>query len=254
MRFKIVLGASALSAAILFATVPAQAQTQGTPWTVEGALADEDATDSDGRRYDDHAVTLEAGQRYRLSLDAEDFDTLLKLYRTTDADPVAENDDAGGSLNSALTFVPEESGTYTLRATSFDAEGRGGYTATVATLAPLPAPVTQPIGSETMTWQIYTGALTANDPAEQGYFDDYLVSLAAGETVWIHLTADNYDTMVQVFPADRRSGEPLASDDDSGGELNSLLIFTPETSGDYIVRSTSFEEGATGAYRLRVGK
>ena len=49
--------------------------------------------------------------------------------------------------------------------------------------------------------------------------------------------------------------EPLAQDDDGGDDVNAFLLFTPEESGDYIVRATSAgEERTLGSYQLRVGE
>ena len=59
---------------------------------------------------------------------------------------------------------------------------------------------------------------------------------------------------MQVYRAEDREGEPIASDDDSGGELNSQLIFTAEDAGDYVVRVSGLGGNAVGAYRLRVSE
>ena len=51
------------------------------------------------------------------------------------------------------------------------------------------------------------------------------------------------------------AAEPLAQDDDGGDDVNAFLLFTPEESGDYIVRATSAgEERTLGSYQLRVGE
>jgi hypothetical protein len=60
---------------------------------------------------------------------------------------------------------------------------------------------------------------------------------------------------VQVLSAEgRERGEPLASNDDGGNSLNSLLRFKAETAGDYIVRVTAFAADGRGRYRLRVSE
>ena len=85
-------------------------------------------------------------------------------------------------------------------------------------------------------------------------FDDYLVHFEAGQERTIMLDAEGYDTVLQIYRAGDREGEPLASNDDSGGALNSMLVFKAEQAGDYVVRATALGAGATGAYRLRVSE
>src|SRR5690606_12591833 len=70
---------------------------------------------------------------------------------------VAENDDGEG-LNPRINFTPTESGTYTLRVSAFAPEGRGAYTAGLATLPPLPPAQTPP-------WR-GSGRIEASDPTD----------------------------------------------------------------------------------------
>jgi hypothetical protein len=48
------------------------------------------------------------------------------------------------------------------------------------------------------------------------------------------------------------NGNVLAEDDDSGGNLNARIIFTPTYTGTYNVVATSFNAGATGAYTISI--
>ena len=57
-------------------------------------------------RYDDHRVRLEAGQRYRLSVNSDAFDPVAHLYRAGEAEPVAENDDGDGASIRGSTIRP----------------------------------------------------------------------------------------------------------------------------------------------------
>lgn len=254
MRFLLV----ASTALAVLATSPAFAQ--GQVWSGNGTLADSDRSTEDGHRYDDHVVRLEAGQRYRISLDSDAFDAVLRLYRSTSDEPVAENDDGGESLNSRISYQPTVSGDYVLRATSYSADGRGAYSARVETQAPLPPPVTTPgqIVSATGTWSLWQGTLTNADPDMEGrHYRDYLIRVEAGQTRYISLTASDFDPMVQVFAAAERGNDTpmtLDEDDDGGVGLNSFLVFAPDEAGDYIVRVMSFGSEGTGAYTLYVSQ
>lgn len=248
MRFNKLIAASLLSAAALVAT-PAMAQN----WSATGELTDSDAVSTTSSpRHDDYRIQLSAGKRYAITAQSDAFDTVISLYRSTSAEPLATNDDSGDTLNSRIVFSPTQSGTYTLRVTSYSDDGRGAYTAAVEELPPLPAPITTPTGTETTEWSVFAGELTDSDPTDGGHYKDYAVTLTAGQPAIISLSSDAFDALVKVYS--ERDADPVASDDDTGGNLNSLLVFTPETDGTYYIRVTSFDAGSTGAYTLRITK
>lgn len=205
--------------------------------------------------YDQYAIRLEAGRRYRISVDSEDFDPIARLYRSGRDEPVAENDDSGGGLNSRISYTPAESGEHVLRVGSFGGDDSGAYSYGIAPQPPLPPPSTYFSRMEATIWRVYTGVLAASDPDDEGrHFDDYLVSFAAGQRRTISLESEAFDSMVKVYRAGERDGEPLASNDDGGGGLDALLTFAAEEAGDYIVRVTSFSGAGAGAYKLRVSE
>lgn len=263
------LGLSAAALAASFA--PASAQPSPEPfWSVEGRLEDGDRVEADtsadptedpdetqegaeGHRYDEHQFYLDAGRRYRISAASDDFDTLIRLYRAGEDEPIAENDDFEG-LNSRIAYSPAESGDYVLRILSFSESGRGAYTASVEPLPPLPPPVSgRPTSTSRLRWRIWQGELTDADQERDGRrFDDYLVTMGAGQTHLISVESDAFDPMVWVLRASEREGEPLDLDDDAGPGFNALLGFQADEAGDYIVRVTSYGEGEAGGYRLRI--
>jgi hypothetical protein len=254
---RLALSLAATVATLAF-TAPAMAQ---TPWTAEGQLTAGDSRDGEHRAYDMHQVWLAAGTRYRISVNSPEggFDTMLQVLQPGTAEPVAQNDDAGGTLNSRVAFTPTRTGTYLIRVTSFSNDGRGAYTARVEAMPPLPPPSSaEPTRTERLTWRIWEGELSDGDGDNDGHhYDDYLVHMRAGQTRFITLDSLGegdaaFDTLVQVLSADAREGEPVDSDDDGGAGLNSMLGFTPEADGDFVVRVTSFTEGAKGRYRLRI--
>jgi hypothetical protein len=271
---RILFAAASFAAlALALAAAPASAQ---EPQRIAGALEDSDSqvavpgpdaeeelvegqdpTPAANHRYDDHRIRLEAGRRYRLSVNSEAFDPIARLYRAGENEPVAENDDSNESLNSRIVYSPAASGDFILRVTGFSAEARGAYQAEVAALPPLPEPATLYQHMDATIWRTYDGAITSSDPALDGdgrHYDDYRVNFAAGQTRLIWLDAAGFDTLVQVFRMSDREGEPLASDDDSGGGLNSLVAFRAEEAGDYVIRVTSFDGEDGGPYRLRVSE
>jgi len=200
-----------------------------------------------------HPVPLEAGRRYVIGAASTVFDTVVQVYRAGNATVLAEDDDGGDGTNSRLDFVAPESGDYLICVSSYGSRGAGAYTVDVATAAALPPPATRPTRSERTRWQVYEGNLGEGDPEEAGKrFDDYEIRLGPGERALIALDSAAFDPVLQVYPASRRGGQPVASDDDNGGGLNAFLVFAPEEGGTYIVRATTFSETGGGAYRLRV--
>jgi hypothetical protein len=244
-------GAYTASAAIR-PPVPAPQRSSGAG---EGRIDDNDAAgEEEDNRYDEYAVRLEAGRRYRISVDSSDFDPVARLYAPARGEPVAQNDDSDG-LNPRISYAPRESGDYILRVAAFSDEGRGAYRYRVAEQAPLPAPSTFFSRMEATIWKVYTGSLAASDPETDGrHFDDYLVHFEAGQERLIRLDATGFDPVVQILRADQRDGEPIESDDDGGDGLNSMLLHKAEAAGDYVVRVISLGSDGTGSYRLRISE
>jgi len=238
------------------ATLPPLPPSSPVPWSISGRIDTGDSTEegADGRRYDEYSLRLDAGQRYRLSVNSDAFDSFARLYRAGTDEVIAENDDGGGGLNSLISFRPTEAGDYVLRVSPLAADGRGAYRAAAALAPAWPAAQTSYQRMEATIWRVYVGELSASDGDNGGaHFDDYIVHFDAGQERTIMLNAE-FDTVVQVFSAADREGEPLASNDDSGGTLNSMVVFKPEQAGDYIVRATALGNNARGAYRLRVSE
>ena len=168
-----------------------------------------------------------------------------RLDRTTDDGPPAQ-----GNRTSSIRGTSRD-----LEALATD--GTGAYRASAEIAPPLPAPLTSFTSMRTTVWKVYTGALINTDgqSASGAPVDDYLIHFDAGQERIIALDAPNFDTVVQVRAVDGRDGEDtLASNDDGGNSLNSLLRFKAETAGDYIVRVTALGANGRGSYTLRVSE
>ena len=79
---------------------------------------------------------------------------------------------------------------------------------------------------------------------------EHRVNLEAGRRYTITADSEAFDTYLRLLRPG--SEEVIVENDDSGESLNSRLNFTPPTSGEYVVRVSSFSPGGTGAYNLRV--
>lgn len=251
MRFRSLLLTSLAVPAML--AMPAAAHNQpaaaAQPTTIQGNIAVCEAARGE------HRVRMERGQRYTITATSDSFDTFLRLLRPGVEAPLAEDDDGGGGLNSRINHTATESGDYLVRVSSFAPGGVGSYQLRVDPAQPLRPAVSRPTRTERSQVRLYEGALTTSDAAEEGrHFDDYEVQLGANQAAMIHLDGQGTDVLLRVYRADARGGQPLMENDDGGGGLNSFLFFAPETPGTYVVRATTFGEGGTGPYRLRISE
>lgn len=214
----------------------------------------------DDKPYQVQTINLEAGKRYSFSAESEDFDPMMRVSFADDNDEeLAEDDDGGEGRNAYLEFSPGQSGLHRLRVVAVNGDV-GTYVLNVRELPPLPPALrANPVGSNTMVINRYSGTLTETDGEIKGRrVDDFLFHFQGGKQVFIFLdaTSDGFDPYLEIRAANRRlTSDPIASDDDGGDRMNAFIAFTPEETGDYIVRATSADENAqTGRYQLRVGQ
>jgi len=239
-----------LAALFLGSAAAAQAPLLSMRGTLPAAGAAASAPPSSG-----HTVQLAAGQRVRISAASDDFDTVLRLFQLGKAEPIAENDDFDGSLNSRLLFTAPEPGEYRIEVSAFSSGASGAYSLVVSRAPSLPQPVTEATTTTaSIEWRRFEGALTAEDPeGEGGRFDDFQLALAEGQSIVILLDAVEgaFDPVVHVHDLAGRESAPIATNDDAGAGLSSRLLFTAPAAGDYIIRVAAFS-GGRGRYSLRV--
>lgn len=263
MRGKLWIGvASAALMALGFAPIasaqdrdpPGDASTQaqltvGTP--VDGQISP--AGDSDWYR-----LHVERGQSYHITLDgvagegaAQPIDTTLGVYGA-DGHQLAFNDDTNGSLNSALDYVPSDTGDVFVEAKSFNDTATGGYHLNVtATVLPPDA-----VGNDAGT----RARISANAPVNgsldyPGDVDWYRFSARTGQMYTITLAGAQgaasplADPLLRVLDS---RGTEIASNDDSDGSLNSSLNFVPSRGGDVFVSAQGYGDQGVGAYMLNI--
>jgi hypothetical protein len=81
------------------------------------------------------------------------------------------------------------------------------------------------------------------------YYQIQRVDLSPGTTYAIDLTSKDFDAYLILLDA---NGRVLAEDDDSGGDLNARIVFTPSAKMTVTIMVTTYAQGATGKYRLQV--
>ncbi|WP_436355620.1 PPC domain-containing protein [Brevundimonas sp. CEF1] len=212
-----------------------------------GRLTSGDAEDEDGKTFDAYAFRANAGDRVAILLESDDFDPLVRVGRMVGGSFVqaAQNDDGDGKgLNSYLVFTAPQAGEYVIQTTSVSGDSEGDYRLTLEQGPPAPEARSIAIGDEV------SGRLNEDSPkSDSGSSADlYRFTGRAGQRVAISLKADDFDSYLELFDVNHNS---LATDDDSGGELNARLTFVLPEDGDYLIEARGFSD-ASGSYDLKV--
>jgi len=211
-----------------------------------------------------HKEFLQAGVTYVIQMKSSQFDTYLFL-ENLNGQVLAQNDDDGFSKNSKIVYTPNVSGDYNLVCTSFNQGATGAYQLMIVPQNPLnpppvnppfnpppvnPPPVNPPAGAMTLNKNWSLLAQDSFNPHRPGCHEQlHQVFLQAGVTYRIEMFSSQFDAYLYL---ENQNGQVLAQDDDSAGNKNARIFFTPSVSGTYTVVCTSFNQGATGAYLVRV--
>lgn len=176
-------------------------------------------------------------------------DPLVRVM-TAAGSQLASDDDSGTGLDSQLTYQATTSGTVYISAESYANAGSGDYTLSVTQTRSGSSDVP---GDASTTQTITLNVPILNALEVTGDEDWFGLSVSAGTTYTISLegTGSNElsDPLVRVYNA---SGTQLASNDDGGTGLDSLLNYTPTTSGTVYVAADAFANAYSGDYRLLV--
>lgn len=223
----------------------AQALEIGVP--VNGALTEDDGKGAGGSTADIYRFSGREGQRIRVDMNSDEFDTYLELFDASHVS-LAEDDDGGvEGTDSRLTFTLPRTGAYFIEARAFT-ESTGAYSLSVSEVEPEKAPETLLFGS-TIQGEINEADPTDSD--DRG-FDAFSFEGVAGQRVQAIMRSGDFDTYLQIGRAD---GEftPLASDDDGLGEgTDSRLSFTLPEDGAYVLRASPLGSEGEGLYSLEL--
>lgn len=214
----------------------------------------------EGSDTDWFGVDLQAGREYVIDLqgnptgDGTLSDPFLRGIHTSDGSliPSTSNDDSGSGLNSQVTFVPDSDGTYFIAAGAFGS-ATGTYSLSVADNGSA-----DDFGSDAgSAGTIPDTGVTHGVIEESGDTDWFVADMVAGHTYRIALEG--------AYSGGGTLGDPLldgifdasgvklpgTSNDDGGSGLDSLLEFTPDTTGQFFIAASAFGT-SIGSYRLQV--
>lgn len=225
MMFVLLLTVPLLAVTIALAAPRAQGGSLDYGDSVSGRL--------DGTQ-DEWTFSGSTGDTITISMESRDFDTLLELIGP-DGTRVARNDDGGSGLNSLIEeFTLPIGGTYTIIARGFELNAVGNYTVTLTLASSTPiAPIAF---GETLS-----GTLDGNSNL-------WTFNANAGDIVTIAMNSSDFDTYLELLGPD---GEQVATNDDGGPGLNSLLenVALPST-GMYTIVARGLSNTASGDYTL----
>jgi len=87
------------------------------------------------------------------------------------------------------------------------------------------------------------------DPSGPGFAKVYTYKMTANQNYTINLDSNQFDAFLRVEDS---KGTVLAQDDDSGGDRNAMISFSPTKTDEYRIIATSLGGIFTGSYTLRV--
>ena len=252
-------------------------------YTVSVGLGDDysDSTDTTGevavggtaegeievrRDRDWFAVTLAAGEEYRIDLkgDSTDDGTLEDpfLFGVHDSNGSridgTMSDNSGETLNSRVLFRPTESGTYYIAAGGYGTE-TGTYTLAVEATGAPPRADDHPADTETTATIAVGGTAAAGVIENGGDRDWFAVELEAGTRYRINMLGlyggDGTLEDPKLYGIYDSDGDRVANSalDDGGAARNNRKYFTPDTTGTYYIEAGGAGHHV-GAYSVSVGR
>lgn len=178
------------------------------------------------------------GDSVVITLISDDFDTYLTLL-DADGNEVAYDDDSAGSLDSRIgPFTLPADGDYTIVAQSYayrngSGAGTGDFSLTLDTFE-----------TEMIEYgETVEGTLTTTAP--DAFFS---FTASEGDTVLIRQSSDDFDSYLTLTDPD---GYQLITNDDGGGNLNSLIgPYTLPQDGTYLITASSLSGSSAGDFVL----
>ena len=206
--------------------------------TLGGSLGPGDQLDLRDQTFVDlHTITGSADQVLRVAMESEDFDPYLEVVDPSDQ-VIAFDDDSGPDVNAYLLVALPQSGTYRIRATTFESQASGDYGLSYS-LDPI-------------RWNHNEidelGPGDSQHPEDNSWMDVYTLQGQARRSLLISLSSYEFDAFLQLV---NPQGQVIAFDDDQGRRSDALLAVYLEHSGPYQIRVNTYDPEGEGDYVMR---
>lgn len=226
-----------------------------------GTLSAADHLSTQETYLDAWELTGPVGSSVTVDLRSDAFDSYLFIVGPGLGETLVD-DDSAGACHARIQFTILEDGPYRVVASSISPRATGAYTLSAhdvpppalgyacgesdpAELGGLPTD-----GRELMLGVTGRGTLDfLSAQSQERPVEAWTLRVVPGEALVVVQESDAFDSYLYIVGPDI---EGALADDDSAGELNSRIEFTPATQGPYTVVASALTEGATGSYTLRV--
>lgn len=235
---------------------PVRGGTIAIPGEVSGTLTRRDQRLNDNTFYQAWSFYGTAGQNIQIDVMSGDFDAFA-ILQGPGGNEIARDDDAGEGTNARIRVSLPIAGTYRIIANAYRQGQTGRYTVRLS--AGPAAPVVITGGGNTMAGtigqvlrgQVVQGRLTASDArlTDNTVYQAWTYYGQAGEVITLDVMSTDFDAYAVIQDL---NGNPLARDDDAGGNLNARINFTLPYTGAFRLIANTQRQGATGAYTLSV--
>jgi hypothetical protein len=214
---------------------------------IDGQLAENDPIDPPMQKpCKTHTMKLPMGKTVEIDLMSTDFDAFLRLVDSA-GNELDSDDDSGGNLNARIIFSIPKDDTYKIVATTLDGKV-GNYQLLVRPyVEPKATKAKAPEAGKRVTISDKLTESGAHDRKTRSPAKIYEVELDANDYL-IDMSSNAVDSYLRILD---KNGKELAVDDDSGGNLNAQLTFTPPAAGTYRIVATCLNSG-TGDYNLTI--
>jgi hypothetical protein len=229
-------------------------------------------------RFQSYRFTGRANERVVVTMESRDTDPYLYLA-SVDGDEVkilGTDDDGGDGVNSRLVATLPAAGEYLVVATAYassDTARVAGYTITLAPCDDACAAATSEESSSTSDQATsrlilaaprrsiqpgvpVRGALAEGDStlSDGSYFHAYTLEAAAGAALRASMESSAFDTFLYLYRVEGDSLVRVAYDDDSGEDTHSLIEWTVDRTGSYILVANALARDSRGEYTLTVSQ
>jgi hypothetical protein len=177
-------------------------------------------------------------------------DTYGHLY-DSNQNQLASDDDSGGSLQFRIVYAITASGYYFLRVRGYSSGTTGAYTLyfSYQPNTPPSGDTFEPDNSFTQySAMTVTTSLQSQSRSVEPAGDNDYIRFQASLGTYTFYTSSSIDTYGHLYDSNQNQ---LASDDDSGGNLQFRIVYTFSSSGYYFLRVRGYSSSSThGPYTL----